>query len=260
MSRTKSTDSWKLASLPVLGGLLVAAAIAAPARANEFTYFAEDFSADAANWAQSNFNQTLNHVIDDGPMGAGDNYVATNGSFSQLFPQMSPTFGTAIVFRGQQNIDSSQQAYVGNWIDDKVVRVELMVRHDFIQPISFGGRFAGAMNSPAASFIGADVEPNVWTPLTFFIDPANVFDPINNPTGQIVTFGGGDFQSVFQQISNIQVSVSQPAGLTDTQRMQAITFDLDAVRVTAVPEPSSIIGSALLSGIVLVARRWHRSV
>ncbi len=233
----------------------LAICVATPSlRANEFLYFSEDFTVDAANWAQSNFMETLTHRLDDGPNGLGDNYVSTDRNFAAL----AGGFGTPIIFRGQQNVNSSDQGYVGDWIDDKVVRVELLVRHNFDQPISFGGRFAGIDNTPGASFIGADVPQNEWTPITFLIDPDNVFDPINNPSGQIVTFGGGSFESVFDQISNIQISVAEPMGLTPLQRDQLITFDLDAVSITAIPEPTSLALISILGVLGSIWRHRHR--
>jgi hypothetical protein len=222
----------------VLGcALAISTQLVSNAIAFEREYFAEHFESDAANWGENSFPNLLTHVTGGGPDGAGDNYASSARSFDSL----SGIMGSYIVFRGQANLNSSNGDYIGDWVADQVVRVEAMVRHDFSQPISLGGRFASPMNSPGASFIGAEVEPNTWTPLTFFIDPDNVFDPITNPTGQTVTFGGGSFETVFDEIGNFQISLTEPMGLSDTERQQVINFDLDAVTITAVPEPASVV-------------------
>jgi hypothetical protein len=239
----------------VVGCVVLAVAAVAPALATEFTYFAEDFASDAANWRQSSFMDVLAHEPSGGLSGAGDGYVTTDRTFGQL----SSGFGTPIIFRAQSNVGSSGGAYAGNWVQDQVVRVEAWVRHNFSQPVDFGARFASSANTPGASFNGSTAQPNEWTRLEFLIDPNNVFDAVTNPTGQIITFGGSDFAGVFDEIGNIQFTTSVPSGLSDTELQQTVTFDLDAVQIYAVPEPASL-ALALCGGVAVLVFGVRRSM
>ena len=208
--------------------------------------FVEDFSSDVSNWrdgAPTAMAVPLAFETTGGP--DGSSYATTGFSFEN-----SAAMGTPAIFRGQDGFDSSQDAFVGNWIADGVGTLTAQVRHNAPQPLTFFARIAKPANFPAGTAIQfAPVLPNTWTQLSFAIAPTNP---------QFVSFEGSNFGTVFSGIGNIQFGVSVPAGLAGTT--PTYTFDLDQVALTAaVPEPTSLfLAFASLLGLVGFRYRTKR--
>ena len=109
-------------------------------------------------------------------------------------------------------------------------------------PLTFFARFADPNNFPGAIAVNfAPVFANTWTELSFSIDA-------NNP--QFVGFEGQTFESVFDNIGDIQIGVSVPDTFAGTTT--PFTFDIDSATVT-VPEPSTSLLALL--GLGFLARR-----
>ncbi|QDU86973.1 hypothetical protein Pla175_03270 [Pirellulimonas nuda] len=216
--------------------LLLAAAV--PAVGQTFP-FVEDFDADAANWRQNASANVLGHVAGGGPAGAGDAYA----SYDFDLATFTSPFGGPIVFRGQAGLGSSGGAFAGDWIAAGVNQVTAMVRHNASVALPFSGRFAAPANSPGASTEELLVPPGVWTQIAFDISPSTPY------------VGSGDY-STFSDIGNIQFGVSIPAGTT-AAALGVVTFDLDRVSITAVPEPASaaLLALAGCCGCWLTRRR-----
>jgi MYXO-CTERM domain-containing protein len=170
----------------------------------------------------------------------GGGYASTNYAFNTG----GGAGGTsAVIFRAQDEFNSSGNAFVGDWIADKITKLSVQVRHNAPMPLSYFSRFSGPGNFPGATAIQfAPVMPNTWTTLTFNITPTSP---------QFVTFEGMDFTSVFKNIGHIQLGVSIPAALANDTTLYK--YDIDGV--SAVPEPASIGLAALALGLLATYRR-----
>jgi len=199
----------------------------------------ENFNADVANWADNSGVALLAHVASGGPDGSG--YAATDFAFD-----IGGGAGgdSVVLFRGQDEFNSSGNAFVGDWVADGITTLTAAVRHNAPEPLTYFARFSSPGNFPGATAIEfAPVPPNVWTDLDFAISPASP---------QLVTFEGSDFDTVFSDLGHIQIGVSIPESLADDTTVY--TFGLD--HVVAVPEPAPVL---LLAMAALVVNRRSRS-
>jgi hypothetical protein len=197
--------------------------------------FTEDFAADNANWKDA-AGVDLAFLAAGGPDGSG--YVSGTFSFAA-----SNENDPATLLRGQDNFDSSGDAFVGDWVSGGVTEFTAWVRHDAPFPLPMFTRFATPVNFPGAAGIQfAPVLPNTWTRLTIAINPASP---------QIVYEGpGSNFNSVFGNVGNLQIGVQVPAGLAGFTPL--VTIDLDQPTIT--PEPASA-GLFAVGALVMMRRR-----
>ncbi len=202
-----------------VGTAVAAVLIAGPVQAATIP-FTEDYAADNANWKDA-AGADLTFVAAGGPDGSG--YVTGTADFNNA------NLGDFVtVIRGQDNFDSSSDAFVGDWISDGVTEFTAWVRHTAPYPLPMFARFATPLNFPGAAGIQfAPVLPFTWTKLTIAINPASP---------QIVYEGpSANYNSVFGNIGNVQIGVQVPAELVGGP---PITFDLDQPTIT--PEPASL--------------------
>lgn len=195
--------------------------------------FTEDFSANASNWYDSMGANPVSWNMAGGPDGGA--YVST--AFN---PSASAANDNVLLFRAQEELNSSGNAFAGNWIADGVDEFSFLVRHDATAPVNFFARFASPANFPAAVGVGfIPVLPNTWTPVTIALpNPALIYE------GPFV------FADVFDDIGHVQLGLSVPAALAGVD--QSFTFDVD--KVSIVPEPSA----ALLLGVAISAAAARR--
>jgi hypothetical protein len=198
----------------------------------------ESFNVDAANWADNSGLALLTHVASGGPDGSA--YASADFAFNTG----GGAGGTsAVIFRAQDEFNSSGNAFVGNWVADKITKLSVQVRHNAPMPLSYFGRFSGPGNFPGGTAIQfAPVLPNTWTTLTFNITPSSP---------QFVTFEGTSFNSVFSNVGHIQLGVGIPAALAND--MTAYKYDLD--NVVATPEPTALCLGTLALGLLATCRR-----
>ena len=193
----------------------------------------EDFDTDAANWADNSGLALLDFVPGGGPDGSG--YAASDFAFSTG----GGAGGTSVVlFRAQDEFNSSGNAFVGDWVADGITKLTVEVRHNAPESLYYFARFSSPGNFPGATAVQfVPVAPNEWTELTFDITPSSP---------QFVTFEGSDFNSVFSNLGHIQIGVSIPESLAEDTT--AYAFGLD--HVVAAPEPASglLLAAALLGG------------
>jgi hypothetical protein len=204
--------------------------------------FAEDFTGGTANWRFST-------AIDLTAVGSGgpdsSPYVSRTFSFSSL---TNPNATSAIIFRAQDEFNSSGVAYAGNWPALGVDEVSVYVRHSAPEPLVYNARFANPANFPGASYFSAPVPANVWTQLTFDVTPSS--PQLADPTYE----GTNSYAAVMSNIGHMQFGVNIPQSLVGSTT--AYTFDLDAVRVNVVPEPATAGLLAVAGGaLALVVRR-----
>jgi hypothetical protein len=201
----------------------------------------ETFNVDVANWADNSGLALLNYYPDGGPDGSG--YASANYAFNAG----GGAGGTsAVIFRAQDEFNSSGNAFAGNWVADKISKLKVQVRHNAPMPLSYFGRFSGPGNFPGATAIQfAPVLPNTWTTLTFNLTPTSP---------QIVTYEGTSYGAVFSNIGHIQLGVSIPAALASD--MTLYKYDLDGV--VATPEPTTIGLATLALGLMATYRRRGR--
>lgn len=211
--------------------------------------FAFDPLAFNSNWRGPDAagNDLLTRVESGGPDGSA--FVSFESSFAD-FPDGSGMGGgqpTPVLFRGQQNFDSSGGAFVGDWIEDGVTELSFEFRHNLPVPVTVFSRFASNANFPGALAIDfAPVLPFQWTEVSIAIDPTSP---------QFISFENSDFESIFSDIANIQIGVSVPEGFGGSP--VPFTFDLDNVQVTtaAVPEPATGLFLGTLTMMTIARRR-----
>ena len=202
--------------------------------------FTEDFTTGAANWGDNSGVSLLTHTAAGGPDGGA--YASTSKSLENLGGQ------SAVLFRAQDEFNSSGHALEGNWVAQNVGQFSTYVRHNAPQPLSYFTRFSGPGNFPGGTAVKfVPVLPNTWTLLTFDIRA-------NNP--EFVTFEGSSFNTVFSNVGHVQVGVSVPAALNTNTT--AFTFDIDkASIIQAVPEPTTF-AIGFLAGLALLGVRRTR--
>jgi hypothetical protein len=201
--------------------------------------FTEDFTSGAANWGDNSGANLLSHTTTGGPDGGA--YATTSKSVENLGGQ------SAVLFRAQDEFNSSGHALEGNWIAQNVGQFSAYVRHNAPQPLSYFARFSGPGNFPGGTAVKfAPVLPNTWTQLTFDIRA-------DNP--EFVTFEGSSFNTVFSNVGHVQLGVSVPASLN--ANTTAFAFDIDKASITpAIPEPTTLF-STFLAAMALIS--WRRT-
>ncbi len=198
--------------------------------------YTEDFTNSVSNWADNSAMNLLNHAASGGP-DAGS-YASTSFSLLNRADQ------SVVLFRAQDEFNSSDHAFEGNWISQSVGQFSTYVRHNAPLPLTYFTRFSAPGNFPggvAVKFV--PVLPDTWTQLYFNIHPSNP---------EFVSFEGTSFGAVFSNVGNIQVGVRVPTALAVNSSQ--FTFDIDKASI-AVPEPASI-GIAAVAGIAV--QGWRR--
>lgn len=187
--------------------------------------FTENFAADSANWRNSTGSANLGWQGAGGP--DGSSYATGSLTFTSL---ASGSFVN--VARGQQGYGSSGGAFTGDWIGSGVTELSFDIRHNAAVPLGFFVRFAGAANFPGAAIVSfTPVPAGQWTHLSFAIDPAN----------PALTLEGFPFAAVFSAIGNVQIGMTVPSSLGNTDT--TVNFDID--RVSIVPAPSIMTAAGL---------------
>lgn len=196
--------------------------------------FTEDFDIDAANWFDRSGFNLLDWVPAGGPDGGA--YVTTIFNFVNSAPE-----DPVVLFRGHDEFDSSDDAFVGNWIADDVAGFSLYIRHNAPLPLTVFTRFASPFNFPGAVAIDfVPVLPNKWTPFDVGIFP-------DNP--QFITFEGSDFETVFSNIGNLQIGVIVPKELAGVD----VDFMFDLDKVAIIPGPGAL--AMVVIGVLMIRRR-----
>jgi len=231
------------------GTLLIGSATASQAA----SYFTETFATNDSNWGGAGTSSTTRavptYVSTGGPAGTGDGYIRNTVSLAA-----STLAQTA--FRGQDNFDSSADAFVGNWQTAGIGLVSFDVRHDAPQATTIWLRIAPLANTPAWQIKTLDVAPNTWTTITV---PISLSEAMSNPNW---VYGGAPssdpavvttrYNTLFNAVANVQI-------LADNETPTVVasaTFDLDNV-ATAVPEPTSLALFGAAAAIVVGRRRQN---
>lgn len=200
--------------------------------------FIEDFSSGTENWAGAVVGTTpVNFVSTGGAPGFSSGYLSSDFAFSDAGP-----FG-ATLFRAQSGLGSSGGAFAGNYLESNVTQISLFVRHNAGVDISFNLRVANPNNSPGFGVLPLGsplVSSGEWTQLVF---PIGLDEAFIQQSGTPTT--------VLPNVGNLQLGASNPFDPMDAGFTAPVTFDLDAVTVNTVPEPSAIFLSLLgLAGLM----------
>jgi len=235
-----------------MAGAVAVAWMAAVASAAPLTVpFTETFSVDAANWTISTSGTLASWNSNGGP--SGGTSISRIGSGADI------NFGSGtsgpILFRGQDNFDSSDDRFVGDWLAGGVGTFSVDVFHTHSSALLFQVRLASPFNSPGASSVNVSIDPNVWTTLTVpIIDSAESFQTygaLGSPPNATA------FNEIFSDIGNIQIGLAPGQVGTGGSLTSTATFGLANPSITAVPEPGTLaaLGAA---AIVVGAVRLRR--
>lgn len=195
--------------------------------------FTEEFAADGANWR----DRAMSPVT----------WNSTGGPDGGSYASMSTTFtsniagDTVVLFRAQDEFNSSGNAFVGDWAGSGVRMVTAYVRHDAAAPLSFFARI-----TPAANFPGAIA-------LQFGPIPSGQWSLLALPVledGPNLIFEGGDHASIFGAVGHLQFGAIVPAALAGSAT--PITFQLDkpSIRDTSIPAVSEWGLAAMTLGLL----------
>jgi len=190
----------------------------------------EDFNDGPANWFNGPGTAVADWEPNGGPNGAGDGFITADAAFAD-----AGMFGLTL-FRGQDNFDSSNDAFVGDWANNGVNAFTFSFRHNAPTPVNLFVRFATPANFPAAvGLVFQPALPNTWTDLSIPLGP-------DSPN---LVFEAGDFQTVFGDLGNIQIGIEVPDGFEDDTT--SYTFDFD--NAAAVPGPA-VLAPLVLAGVM----------
>jgi prepilin-type N-terminal cleavage/methylation domain-containing protein len=204
--------------------------------------FTETFSSGASNWFNPLGTAPVTWQATGGPDGSP--FVTTSFNFQNLTPGLPFPNNAVNLFRAQDEFNSSNHAFEGNWIADGVTTFSFDIRHDAQAAMTFFVRFATPSNFPAWSGVEFTAAAgNQWTHIAIPISLSNPALFFEGPPG-----GQAEFNSVFSNVGHVQIGVFA-GGLAGVN--QDVTFDLDNVSI--VPTPSAIV--VLLSGLCCAGRR-----
>ncbi len=233
--------------MQLLPQLVCASALAlAAVSASAVTTFTETFDTGTSGWltgtsAAPSYNASG---------GVGDSgYISFTSSFTS---GATGPFGAPplqILFRGNDAANASGDAFVGNWLEGGIQSFSLAIRHNHSEALSLYARFDAGAGRAASLAYDAQyrIEPGTWTTLTVAITDGNP---------PFLSYGAGNFSSVFSNIANLQLGLYVLPSTTFTD----LRLDIDNVAITAVPEPASL-GLFALGGLAtLGAVRRRRRV
>jgi hypothetical protein len=208
--------------------------------------YTENFPTNNANWRTNVSGVFMTYVASGGPDGSSYATAPFNfaGSAEGSFPVLNRGNPTSLAGPG-----ASGDNFFGNWLAGGVTELSAYVRHNATAPMEYFMRVATGPGSPG--FIVAEpvaVQPNIWTLLTFPINPHN---PNNIVEGPMSSFNG-----VFANVTRLQFGAFVPAALAGVD--QDFNFDLDQISIN-VPEPSSVALALAGLSVVLIGRRTGRN-
>ncbi|HBS29632.1 MAG TPA: hypothetical protein DEB06_09335 [Phycisphaerales bacterium] len=196
--------------------------------------FTEAFDSSASNWRNAAGAANATWLPTGGPGNSAHITGATSVNNANT--------GVVIALRAQDAFNSSNDAFVGNWLALGVTAFSFDVRHDAPAPMSFGARFAPSANAPGAiGFQFAPVAPGQWSTVTIPIDPS---------FPGFVSFEFGNFAGIFSGIGNVQVSYLVPGALADSGTI--VNVAVDNVRLLPAPGSAAILA---LAGTLALRRR-----
>jgi len=210
-------------------------AFCSPANALTFP-FTESFTTDAANWQGERAGDVVIHHLTGGADGGG--YISIDPDLRRPAIDFAGTNGTTVFRANSTGSLGSGGAFIGNWLDAGVSRMQAYVKHDFPTSIEMFVRAVDhPLNSPAVAFFASAVVPPVtnmengpWQLVNFEISPDND------------TPAPGTYFSILDNVGNVQIG----ARIFGTTSTQLVNFSIDEVSI--VPEPSMVI---MILGTVL---------
>ena len=202
--------------------------------------YTEDFTASSANWTDAVPTGFANFEASGGPDGSSYASLSANTAASAADTAQ-------IIFRGQDETNASDLAFVGDWLAGGIIRYSMYVRHNAPVSLPYFVRFAQPDNSPGVTTVNEPlVAPNTWTQLEWYISPNNgTLQPEGPPSF---------FNQVFNSLGHIQIGIIVPSALANSST--SYTYGIDQVSVSNVPEPTTAF--LLLGGLGLVAMNLRR--
>lgn len=211
-----------------IAALVAASALAHAGPTPPASPYTETFDLGSANW--------MNGASADLDWNAG--VVSTTVDVNSAGP-----FGLTL-FRAQDGFDSSNDAFVGNYLAGGITTVSFDILQDSGQDMTFGLRVATSANSPAFALLTPTVvSSGEWTTLTFELDYNSPFYFAEGPPGV------GFFSGIMSGVGNLQISANRPDGLVDPL---VTTFSVDNFAITPAPSAAALLG---LGGLVASRRR-----
>ncbi len=202
--------------------------------------FTENFTSSVSNWADATGQALATFVPSGGP--DSSSYASSTFNVSG-----SADDDGIIVFRGQDEFNSSNHAFEGNWLAGGINHFSAYVKSNAPVPVTFFARFATASNFPGvAADNGTVAQPNTWTLLSFDINPSEINATLF-PEGPL-----SFYDTVFTGLGHVQIGYDVPVGYGMTNN--TFTFGLDKVSINT-PEPTSCLLALGFASLVFIRRR-----
>jgi hypothetical protein len=218
-----------LASLAVLFPLSHARAVSP---------YTEEFPTTAANWISP--SEPATYVPSGGP--DGSSYITVQRNPTQI------SFGSSVtMLTGTDNLNASNDQFVGDWLGSGLTRFSVYVRHNASEALPISTRFATSANFPGTTSSATVVPSNTWTQLSYDILPSSIGTTLN-PEGP-----PNVFNQTFSAVGNIQFFFTVPPGLTGSPNN--ITFGFDQIATTPEPASALLATTALFSALGIRRRR-----
>lgn len=191
--------------------------------------FTENFTGSVSNWTDGSGANLATFLPSGGP--DGSSHASSNATAFNVADNAA-----VVLFRGQDEFNSSGHAFEGDWLGTGINHFSAYVRHNAPVSLDFFIRFATPSNFPGtAADRGILIPPNTWTQLSYDILASNINSP-SNPGGYLFPEGPSSFfNSTFSNVGHIQIGYSVPAGFGADPN--SYTFGLDQPSI--VPEPAS---------------------
>jgi hypothetical protein len=215
--------------------------------------FTEHFTTNHSNWTEESTAVFATHNAAGGPAPASSSYISALKNTA-----MKSSGDATIVFRGQNNLGSSGNAFTGNWLADGINHFSVYVYHEAPVALPFFVRFATTFAFPGTNGMdGNTVPPNTWTQLNFDIHPSQIdvtlFPETDDPMEKL-----NFFNQSFSTFGRFQVGFVTPAAMAMNTTSYKYAIDQVSITGPGVPEPT--VGTLLMmAGSFVVSRRRRRA-
>jgi hypothetical protein len=193
-----------------------------PRTASATIPFTENFASNVSNWTTGGGTPATFQAT-GGP--DGSSYASVTFTLANI-PYSAPI----VMFRGQDEFNSSNHAFEGDWLASGINRFSAYVWHNAPVSLGFFVRFAPPNNFPGTiAEDGTSVPPNTWTKLSYNLSPDKIDQYI---------FTEGPSSYYYETLSNVghvQVGFRVPDGFNSDLTTYVCAMDQPSIERLVVP-------------------------
>lgn len=211
----------KLTTLLYAASILIVVDLV-PRPANATVPFTENFASSVSNWTTGGGTPATFQTA-GGP--DGSSYASVTVTLANI-PYNAPI----IMFRGQDEFNSSNHAFEGDWLASGINRFSVYVWHNAPVALGFFVRFAPPNNFPGTiAEDGTPVPPNTWTRLSYNLSPEKIDQ-------YIFTEGPSSYYyDTLSNVGHVQVGFRVPDGFNSDSTTYICSMDQPSIARLDVP-------------------------